>query len=186
MPEIFRRGQTGVARGQARNAVSAIGQLDSLPVYIGVWLTGIAVAVVLIVLISVVGIFNGEQVQAGAKASSDRNGTALIGNQPIANREALAKEGYQTFTTFCQVCHQSGGYGSGGQGPALIYSGHARDSSYIHSIVRWGFAPMPAFTTDTLSNDQLYKIVVYLQYAQDNRTSKPSWVAAAPTPTPAK
>jgi mono/diheme cytochrome c family protein len=171
-----RRGQSRVAVQQTRNAVSALGQLESFATYTGTWLAGIAIGVVLILLIPVVGIFNSEAMQTSANATSDRNGTALIGNQPIANREALAKEGYQIFQTQCQVCHRLGGYGISGQGPRLVYSGHGADSTYIHSIVRWGYSPMPAFDKDTLPDDQLYKVVVYLQYAHDNRTAKPAWV----------
>ncbi len=188
MSKIFRRGQIGVARGQSRNAVSALGQIDSFSTYVGTWLAGITIGVVLILFIPVAAIFGSEAMQPAANATSDRNGTALIGNQPVSKREAIAKEGYQVFVNSgCNACHQQGGYGIGGQGPRLVYSGNARDSTYIHSIVRWGYVPMPAYPakltqeqTDQglqeLSDPDLYKIVVYLQYAHDNRTTKPDWV----------
>ncbi len=182
------RGQTRTAYQQSRNAVSALGQVESFSTYVGTWLAGITIGVVLILLIPVVGIFSSERMQPAASATSDRNGSALVGNQPISQREALAKEGYQIFDkTGCTACHKLGGYAIEGNGPRLVYSGNARDSSYIHDIVRWGYNPMPAYPEKAtpaqidlglleLSSTDLYKIVVYLQYAYDNRSAKPDWV----------
>lgn len=185
---LIRPGQSKTAYSQSRNAVSALGQSESFATYVGTWLAGITIGVVLILSIAGIAIFGTEQMQTAAASTSDRNGTALIGNRPISERETVAQEGYAVFKNVgCQTCHLAGGYGVAGTGPRLVYSGNARDSTYIHSIVRWGYAPMPYYPERASQQEQdngiralsatdLYKIVAYLQYTHDNRKSKPAWV----------
>ncbi|HEX2914089.1 MAG TPA: cytochrome c [Chloroflexia bacterium] len=177
-------GQSDTALRQSRNAVSALGQRESFATYVGTWLAGIAIAVVLMLLIAGVAIFGSDRPNTAAAATSDRNSAGMIGNQPVAQRETIAQDGYKVFVAVgCNACHQQGGYATTGQGPRLVYSQNARDSTYVHSIVRWGYNPMPAFPAKAsepggteLSDADLYKIIVYLQYAHDNRAQKPDWV----------
>jgi mono/diheme cytochrome c family protein len=171
------RGQRPTARLQSRNAVSALGQRESFATYVGVWFAGITIGVVLFLAIAGLNIFNGDRPTPGNLSTSDRNSLNLISNRPASDRQALVQEGYQVFVAQgCQACHQQGGYGIKGQGPRLQYSGNARDAQYVKSIVRWGYAPMPAYPVTQLSDADLYKIVAYLHYIQENRTQIPSFV----------
>ena len=189
--KLFHRpGQSQVAVGQARIGISVLGQRESFFTFVGVWLAAIICGAVLILLISVPNILGGpnDRVATAAKATSDRNSSGQIGGKSIDQREAIAKEGYAVFTNSgCVVCHTQGGYGTTGQGPRLILSNNSRDSSFIHKIVRWGNSPMVAYPatatqeqidngTVVISDQDLYKIVTYLQYAHDNAAQKPSWV----------
>ncbi len=182
-------GQARTSAQQTRAAVSALGQREAFSTYVGTWLAGIAIGVVLFGLVVGLGAFgSGSKVQPAAASTSDRNGTDLIGNAPISQREAIAQQGYAVFKAQgCVNCHQQGGYATTGQGPLLNNSGNSRDSTFIHSIVRWGYAPMPAYPAQLsqqqkdngqqeLSDGDLYKIVAYLQYIHDTPKQKPAWI----------
>lgn len=170
-------GQDRTARVGARNAVSALGQRESFATYVGTWLAGIGIGVVLILTIAGLALFSSAPMQTSAASTSDRTSTDRVGNRPIAERVTLAQEGYRIFQRAgCEGCHNLGGYEDDRPGPKLVFSGNARDSTYVHSIVRWGYLPMPAYPRSALSDQDLYKIIVYLQYAHDNRRNKPEWV----------
>ena len=182
-------GQSRTSAQQTRNAVSALGQREAFGTYVGTWLAGIGIGLVLIIGIVAASSLGNIRMQPAVASTSDRNsGTDQIGNQPIGQREAIAQQGYAVFKgQGCVNCHQQGGYGVGGQGPRLVYSGNSRDSTYIHSIVRWGYSPMPAYPAQLnqtqidngqqpLSEADLYKVVAYLQYIHDVPTQKPDWV----------
>ncbi len=184
-------GQSRTSAQQTRNAVSALGQKEAFATYVGTWFAGIGIGVVLFLgLVAFHGINSDARVNTARAASSDRNGTELVGLRSSAEREKIAQEGYASFKAAgCQGCHQQGGYGVGGQGPRLAYSGNAYDSTYLHSIVRWGYYPMPQYLAapsdaqqaigiQQLSDENLYKIVTYIQYAHDNRGQRPAWVDA--------
>lgn len=172
------RGQRPTAKLQSRNAVSALGQVESFATYVGTWFAGIAIGVALVLLIVLPMALGNDRPTPASQATSDRNGTNFIGNRPIADREQVAKEGYAVFQRAgCEGCHQQGGLGIKGQGPRLAYSGNARDTQYVHSIVRWGYSPMPAYSKQLISDEDLYKITAYIHYLQDNRQNPPAWIS---------
>jgi mono/diheme cytochrome c family protein len=71
-------------------------------------------------------------------------------------KERLA-EGRQVFVRFCQTCHPAG---RTGVGPRL--EGRPLPAPIVRNRVRNGMGAMPAFGTDTISDDELDSIVAYV------------------------
>jgi ubiquinol-cytochrome c reductase cytochrome c subunit len=76
-------------------------------------------------------------------------------------------EGGKLFSIYCAACHRTAV-----RGGALAFTDvNAPDLSHksaalIAGAIRWGPGPMPGFTQDVLSNQQLDSIVIYLKFAQ--------------------
>jgi mono/diheme cytochrome c family protein len=145
---------------QARNAESVLGDPPIQAQIYGTWLTWIAVGAIVTGLLFVFTIFNNDKVLPAALARADHNSYSQI---PEQTRLQYAKEGQALFTTNCGACHASGGYQATGIGPRLDRSANAYDMGYVRALVRWGYNPMPTFTTAALPDASLYKITVYLQ-----------------------
>ncbi|MEI6043001.1 MAG: cytochrome c [Chloroflexota bacterium] len=153
---------------QVYNAEAALGDAPIQAGIYAVWLTWIAIGVIVVTLLSVFTVFSGDKAMTAALARADHSSTNPASEQA---RLAIVKEGQALFTANCQLCHQSGGYQATGIGPRLDRSANSKDMSYIFRIVRWGFNPMPAFSTTTLDDQKLYKITVYLEFIHANPQS---------------
>lgn len=85
----------------------------------------------------------------------------------IPLNEGNISEGGKLYRVYCAACHRTAA-----RGGALAFTDvNAPDLSHkspalIAGAIRWGPGPMPAFTPDVLSNQQLDSIVTYLKYAQ--------------------
>ncbi len=151
---------------QYRNAESALGDPPVQATVYGVWLTGIAIGVVLMIFLAGFTIFKNDRATPAALSSADRNSLAQT---PDELRLQYVKEGSTLFNNQgCAGCHQGGGYQAGGQGPQLNRSANALDFSYVQHLVRWGYNPMPAYSKEQLSDQDLYKITAYLQFIHRN------------------
>ncbi len=151
---------------QSRNAESALGDPPVQATVYGVWLTGIAIGVVLLLFLAGFNIFqNDNKPVPAAQAAAYKNSF----NQTPADKQVqYVKEGAALFNTQCGVCHQQGGYSATGLGPQLNTNGKAYDMSYVQHLVRWGNNPMPAFSKAQLSDQDLFKITAYLQFIHLN------------------
>lgn len=151
---------------QSRNAESALGDPPVQATVYGVWLTGLAIGVVLMIFLAGLSIFQGDKLQTGALSTSDRNS---INQLPADKQTQVVKEGLAVFNAQgCNACHLGGGYQAGGLGPQLNRSGNANDASFIQHLVRAGYSPMPAYPKQQLSDADLYKITAYLHFIHRN------------------
>jgi mono/diheme cytochrome c family protein len=66
--------------------------------------------------------------------------------------------GAAVFTRYCQVCHPGGDRGVGAR---LI--GTALSDDRIKTVVRHGQKNMPAFSTETIPDDDLQNLVEYIR-----------------------
>lgn len=154
---------------QSRNAESALGDPPVQATVYGVWLTGIAIGVVLMVVLTGlagVSIFNKDKPLPAAQSSSDRESYNQL---PQDQQLQVVKEGLAVFTAQgCSGCHLGNGYQAGGTGPQLNRSANARDHSFVQHLVRWGYNPMPSYPKEVLSDQDLYKITAYLTFIHQN------------------
>lgn len=150
---------------QSRNAESALGDPPVQATVYGVWLTGIAIGVILMIFLAGFNIFGGDKPIPGAQASAYNNSVNQI---PDDKQLQIVKEGAAIFNTQCGACHQQGGYAATGPGPRLSTNGKAFDISYVQHLVRWGYNPMPAFSKAQLPDQDLFKITTYLQFIHLN------------------
>lgn len=156
MPRILRN--FGSARpSQYRNAESALGQTPAFLTYVGTWFSGIFIGVALIALIVGLSAFGTDTVPT-ARASVSYDNVAQ--NPTAFNQDVQA--GQKLFQANCQACHADGGRSANGIGPRLAISNNAEDASYVHTIVRNGLYPMPAFSTQQLNDQQLFQITAYI------------------------
>lgn len=150
---------------QSRNAESALGDPPVQATVYGVWLTGIAIGVVLMLMLAGVGVFKNDKPLTAALATSDRQSYNQI---PSDRYTETIKQGAALFNANCSACHAGGGYEITGIGPRLSNNGKAKDASYVQHLVRWGYNPMPAYSKEQLPDTDLYKITAYLQFIHQN------------------
>jgi mono/diheme cytochrome c family protein len=165
---------------QSRNLTAALGDAPSQLTVYGVWLTGILIGAALILVIVLPGTLSNARVLPADKASADFSDALMINSTEYSQ---LAREGRTAFNLKCQGCHAQSGTASTGQGPRLDRSSNARDAAYIHTVVRQGVygnqnptGGMPHFyktdaedkrdTPYVISDDELYKVIVYLRSVQ--------------------
>lgn len=154
---------------QSRNAESALGDPPVQATVYGVWLTGIAIGVILMVLLTGmagISIFNNDKPLPAAASTSDRQSFNQL---PQNQRLQVVKEGQAVFIAQgCNACHLGNGSQTGGIGPQLNRSANSRDHSFIQHLVRSGYNPMPSYSKAALSDQDLYKITAYLTFIHEN------------------
>lgn len=76
--------------------------------------------------------------------------------------DALATQGFHTFTETCMVCHSIRYVGPLGKAPDLAYVTDYRDSAYLSALIQSGRGAMPAFAS-VLSKAQIAGVIQYLK-----------------------
>ena len=94
-------------------------------------------------------------VVALAACGSARRGAPLTGPHEPPNAEVA--EGQRTFDRFCNGCHPGGAAGVG-----LALNNKPLPGFVIRRQVRWGLGAMPAFSEETISDQELDNLVAYL------------------------
>lgn len=161
---------------QSRYLTAALGDREAKLTIIAVWLSFIALAGVLVLLIVVPNSLSNSKIIPANLASADFTDQNQI--DPAVYKQ-YAADGKKVFNLKCQSCHATGGTAATGQGPRLDNSSNARNMSYVHTIVRNGVfgnvdrnGGMPFFKAEDdgvnvfISDQDLYKVVVYLRSIQ--------------------
>jgi mono/diheme cytochrome c family protein len=172
---------------QSRNLTAVLGDTPVQLTVLGVWLTAIAIGVVLVSILVLPGVLSNSKVLPGNVAAADFTDANQL-DPAVYNK--YAAEGKVLFNQRqCNTCHQVGGTSANGLGPRLDNSFNARDAAFIISIVRHGVlgtkygtdgkqvqGGMPYFvktleedTRDApyfISDQEIYKITVYLRSIQ--------------------
>ncbi|MEI7557081.1 c-type cytochrome, partial [Candidatus Chlorohelix sp.] len=182
---------------QSRNVTSVLGDASVQLTVLGVWFTGIAIGVVVLLLIVLPNSFGNNKLIRAELVASDSTNYSQIDPVVYSN---YAVAGKKVFSLKCQVCHAVGGTAATGQGPRLDRSINARDANFIIKQVRLGvYGPqkqvgMPYFKEKladdndpypyVISPDELYQVTVYLRSIQlEPRGVKP--IVSATTAVPA-
>jgi mono/diheme cytochrome c family protein len=161
---------------QSRNVTSVLGDVSVQLTVLGVWLTGIAIGVVLLLLIVLPNTFGNNKVIPANLASADSTNYSQI--DPVVYKQ-YATDGKKVFSLKCQICHAVGGTAATGIGPRLDRSFNARDANFIIKQVRFGvYGPqqqtgMPYFKEQDdgvyayfITPQELYQVTVYLRSIQ--------------------
>lgn len=147
------------------------GPLGSPPAYLtvfGTWFSGIAIGIVLLAFIALPNALGNTQVPTARNFTSDSD---VVQNAQAQTKTVQA--GLQAFQQAgCIACHANNGKSYAGIGPQLSLSNNAGDISYVHTIVRNGLYPMPAYSKDQLTDQQLYDITAYIRSIRVVNTSE--------------
>lgn len=96
---------------------------------------------------------------AMAGCGSARRGEPF--DDPILFTEESLRRGHEAFMRHCNQCHPQG---AGGLGPAL--NNKPLPGWAMHFQVRRGLGPMPSFTEQELPEEELRRIIAYLNRLQ--------------------
>jgi mono/diheme cytochrome c family protein len=97
----------------------------------------------------------GAALVALAACGSARRGAPLTG--PHDPPSAEIAQGQRVFDAFCNGCHPGGTAGVG-----LALNNKPLPGFVIRRQVRWGVGAMPAFSEETIPDDELDALVAYL------------------------
>ena len=109
------------------------------------------------VAVGILGLLGLALLSAGCELGSGAAATTPGAATPPAIPTSLLR-GAEVFTRYCQVCHPGGNQGVGAR---LI--GTPRSDEQIKTVVRHGQKNMPAFSPETISDEDLTGLVNYIR-----------------------